>query len=74
MEDRVRLWIAKNTNSNASSPSEWNYRYSTTRDSRATAESWRLRLGFDIVRTVQNLCNDTLALLGYKQNRCLFLT
>lgn len=69
MEDRVRTWIAKNTNSNASSPSEWNYRYSTTRDSRVTAESWRLRLGFDIVRTVQNLCNDTLALLGYKQVR-----
>ncbi|XP_056243917.1 carbohydrate sulfotransferase 1-like isoform X1 [Seriola aureovittata] len=67
MEHRVRMWIAKNTNSNVSSPSEWNYRYSTTRDSRATAESWRLRLGFDIVRTVQNLCNDTLALLGYKQ-------
>lgn len=64
MEDRVRLWIAHNTNSNTS---EWNYRYSTTRDSRATAESWRLRLGFDIVRTLQSLCNETLALLGYKQ-------
>nr|XP_040024935.1 carbohydrate sulfotransferase 1-like [Gasterosteus aculeatus aculeatus] len=67
MEDRVRIWIANNTKSNASSPSEWNYRYSTARDSRATSESWRLRLGFDIVRAVQNLCNDTLALLGYKQ-------
>ncbi|KAM9754438.1 carbohydrate sulfotransferase 1 [Menidia menidia] len=66
MHNRVRTWIAKNTNSNASSPSEWNYRYSTTRDSRAAAENWRLRLGFDIVRTVQNLCNDTLALLGYR--------
>ncbi|XP_061891173.1 carbohydrate sulfotransferase 1-like [Entelurus aequoreus] len=66
MEDRVQAWITKNTNSNLSSPSEWNYRYSTTRDSRVTAESWRLRLGFDIVRTVQNLCNKTLALLGYK--------
>lgn len=66
MEDRVRMWIVQNTNSNVSSPSDWNYRYSTTRDSRATAETWRLRLGFDIVRTVQNLCNDTLALLGYR--------
>ncbi|XP_020496457.1 carbohydrate sulfotransferase 1-like isoform X2 [Labrus bergylta] len=66
MEDRVSLWISKNTNSNVSAPSEWNYRYSTTRDSRAAAESWRLRLSFDIVRTVQRLCNDTLALLGYK--------
>lgn len=67
MEDRVQTWIAKNTNSNVSSRSEWNYRYSTTRDSKVTAESWRLRLGFDIVRTVQNLCNNTLALLGYRQ-------
>lgn len=67
MEDRVQTWIAKNTNANISSPSEWNYMYTTTRDSRATAESWRLRLSFDIVRTVQNLCNDTLALLGYKK-------
>lgn len=66
MEDRVRAWISKNTNGNGSSPSEWNYRYSTSRDSRATAESWRLRLGFDIVRTVQDLCNDTLVLLGYR--------
>lgn len=67
MEDRVQGWISKNTKSNVSSQSDWNYRYSTTRDSRATAESWRLRLSFDIVRTVQSLCNDTLALLGYKQ-------
>lgn len=67
MEDRVRFWVEKNTNSSTTSPSEWNYRYSTSRDSRATAESWRLRLSFDVVRTVQSLCNNTLALLGYKQ-------
>lgn len=67
MEDRVRMWIGRNTNSNVSNPSEWNYKYSTTRDSKVTAESWRLRLSFDIVRTIQNLCNDTLALLGYRQ-------
>lgn len=67
MEDRVHTWIAKNTNSNVTSQSEWNYRYSTTRDSRTTAESWRLRLSFDIVRTVQELCRETLSLLGYKQ-------
>ncbi|XP_061628436.1 carbohydrate sulfotransferase 1-like isoform X1 [Phyllopteryx taeniolatus] len=69
MEDRVQTWIERNTNSNLSAPFEWNYKYSTTRDSRMTAESWRLRLGYDIVRTVQNLCNDTLALLGYKRVR-----
>lgn len=69
MESRVQAWITKNTRSNVSSQSEWNYRYSTSRDSRATAESWRLRLSFDIVKTVQELCTDALALLGYKQVR-----
>uniref|UniRef100_A0A8C5GWI2 Sulfotransferase n=2 Tax=Gouania willdenowi TaxID=441366 RepID=A0A8C5GWI2_GOUWI len=67
MEDRVRTWITKNTKCNVSSLSEWNYKYSTSRNSKETAESWRLRLSFDIVRAVQILCNDTLALLGYKQ-------
>lgn len=69
MESRVQAWITKNTRSNVSSQSEWNYRYSTSRDSRATAESWRLRLSFDIVKTVQELCTDALSLLGYKQVR-----
>lgn len=63
---RVQMWISKNTNNNTGSPADWNYKYSTSRDSRATAESWRLRLSFDIVRTVQALCNDTLAQLGYR--------
>uniref|UniRef100_A0A3P9INB0 Sulfotransferase n=2 Tax=Oryzias latipes TaxID=8090 RepID=A0A3P9INB0_ORYLA len=67
MGQRVRTWISKNTNSNASAQADWNYRYSTARDSRATAESWRLRLGFDVVRKIQSLCSHTLALLGYKQ-------
>ncbi|XP_057691976.1 carbohydrate sulfotransferase 1-like isoform X2 [Corythoichthys intestinalis] len=65
-EDRVLAWISRNTNGNSSAPAEWSYKYSTSRDSRSTAESWRLRLGYDIVRTVQTLCNDTLALLGYR--------
>ncbi|CAL1595576.1 unnamed protein product [Knipowitschia caucasica] len=66
VDQRVLTWINKNTNSNNGSPSDWNYKYSTSRDSRAAAESWRLRLSFDIVRTVQNLCNHTLSLLGYR--------
>ncbi|XP_053741497.1 carbohydrate sulfotransferase 1-like isoform X2 [Synchiropus splendidus] len=66
MDPRVKTWIVRNTNGNISSASDWNDWYSTTRDSRATAESWRSRLSFDIIQTVQNLCNDTLALLGYK--------
>ncbi|XP_063053909.1 carbohydrate sulfotransferase 1-like [Engraulis encrasicolus] len=68
MEPRVLSWIAQNTNVSAlSAASEWHYKYSTARDSRATAESWRLRLNFSIVQAVQSLCNSTLALLGYKQ-------
>lgn len=69
MESRVQAWIRKNTRSNVSSQAEWNYRYSTSRDSRATAENWRLRLSFDIVKTVQELCTDALSLLGYKHVR-----
>lgn len=66
MDERVLAWITRNTNSNTGSPSDWNYKYSTSRDSKATAENWRLRLSFDIVRTVQNLCNSTLSQLGYR--------
>ncbi|XP_010881696.1 carbohydrate sulfotransferase 1 [Esox lucius] len=66
MDKNVHSWIAQNTKSREPSTSEWNYKYSTTRDSKATTESWRLRLSYDIVRTLQTLCNDTLSLLGYK--------
>lgn len=65
MHPRVLSWIAQNTN--VSAPAEWHYKYSTARDSKATAESWRLRLNFSIVQAVQSLCNSTLALLGYRQ-------
>ncbi|XP_076156893.1 carbohydrate sulfotransferase 1 [Alosa pseudoharengus] len=63
---RVLRWIAHNTNV-TNAPAEWHYKYSTARDSKAAAESWRLRLHFSIVQAVQSLCNSTLALLGYKQ-------
>ncbi|KAL7871138.1 hypothetical protein SRHO_G00086350 [Serrasalmus rhombeus] len=63
---RVLTWISQNTNATAPSSTEWNYKYSTSRDSKATAHNWRQRLGFDIVKTVQTLCNTTFALLGYK--------
>ncbi|XP_062404150.1 carbohydrate sulfotransferase 1-like [Sardina pilchardus] len=62
---RVLRWIARNTNV-TNAPGEWHYKYSTARDSKAAAESWRLRLHFSIVQAVQSLCNSTLALLGYK--------
>ncbi|KAF4091696.1 hypothetical protein AMELA_G00039480 [Ameiurus melas] len=62
MDNKVITWISQNTNATSSRKS----RYSTSRDSKTTPESWRLHLSFDIVKTVQTLCNNTLALLGYK--------
>ncbi|XP_075875497.1 carbohydrate sulfotransferase 1 isoform X2 [Nelusetta ayraudi] len=68
MEDQVRTWIAKSTNGSALSKlMTGNARaipYSI--DSKATATSWRLQLRFDIARTLQDECNSTLALLGYR--------
>ncbi|XP_015207492.1 carbohydrate sulfotransferase 1 [Lepisosteus oculatus] len=64
MDEKVRTWIMHNTNRSAIP--EGNYKFSTTRNSKATAESWRLNLAFDIVQTVQTVCNNTLYLLGYK--------
>lgn len=73
MDDQVRMWIAKNTKSSALSrrrTGEANVdSYSTMRDSKAAATSWRLHLRFDIARTLQDLCNNTMALLGYKHVR-----
>ncbi|RXM28996.1 Carbohydrate sulfotransferase 1 [Acipenser ruthenus] len=64
MDDKIHTWILHNTN--ASNAPEGNYKFTTTRNSKATAESWRLNLSFDIVQTVQNLCNTTLSQLGYR--------
>lgn len=62
IDKKVLTWISQNTNGTLST----NSKYSTSRDSKTTPESWRLHLGFDIVKTVQKLCINTLALLGYK--------
>ncbi|XP_060779730.1 carbohydrate sulfotransferase 1-like [Neoarius graeffei] len=62
IDNKVLTWLSQNTNDTSSAKSQ----YSTSRDSKITAESWRLHLGFDIVKTVQTLCNTTLDLLGYK--------
>uniref|UniRef100_A0A8C4X6F0 Sulfotransferase n=1 Tax=Erpetoichthys calabaricus TaxID=27687 RepID=A0A8C4X6F0_ERPCA len=64
MDPKVHTWILQNTN--GSNNAEGNYKFTTTRNSKATAESWRLNLAFDIVQTVQRLCNTTLSQLGYK--------
>uniref|UniRef100_H2ZZY1 Sulfotransferase n=1 Tax=Latimeria chalumnae TaxID=7897 RepID=H2ZZY1_LATCH len=63
-DDKVQRWVLQNTNGSAASIG--NYKYTTSRNSTATAESWRLNLSFDIVQTVQALCNSTLSQLGYK--------
>lgn len=62
IDDRVRTWIAKNTKTGKANANP----FLTTRDSKAAATSWRLRLRFDIAKTLQDLCNNTMALLGYK--------
>ncbi|XP_042191750.1 carbohydrate sulfotransferase 1-like [Callorhinchus milii] len=65
IDSNVKKWLLHNTN--GSSTATGNYKYTTTRNSTATAERWRLNLSFDIVQMVQNLCNDTLTQLGYRQ-------
>lgn len=62
MDDQVRRWIAKNTKTGEANADP----HLTVRDSKAAATSWRLHLRFDIARTLQDLCNNTMALLGYK--------
>ncbi|KAK1785104.1 hypothetical protein P4O66_018204, partial [Electrophorus voltai] len=62
LDTKVLTWIAQNTNSTKKS----NNKFSTSRDSKATLQSWRLRLGFDIVKTMQNLCGTSFALMGYR--------
>ncbi|XP_076841240.1 carbohydrate sulfotransferase 1 isoform X2 [Brachyhypopomus gauderio] len=63
LDPRVLTWIAQNTNST----NKWNYKFSTSRDSRTTLQRWRLQLSFDIVRSMQSLCSTSFALLGYRK-------
>ncbi|XP_078077256.1 carbohydrate sulfotransferase 1 [Mustelus asterias] len=64
MDSQVKKWILQNTR--GTNGAMRNYKYTTTRNSTATAESWRLNLSFQIVQTVQHLCNGTLFQLGYQ--------
>ncbi|XP_067907259.1 carbohydrate sulfotransferase 1-like [Heterodontus francisci] len=64
VDARVKKWILQNTK--GATGTTRNYKYTTTRNSTATAESWRLNLSFQIVQTVQHLCKDTLSQLGYR--------
>lgn len=62
IDTKVLAWISQNTKASPSTGSK----FSTRRNSKTTPENWRLHLGFDIVKTVQTLCTNTLALLGYR--------
>ncbi|XP_038636927.1 carbohydrate sulfotransferase 1 [Scyliorhinus canicula] len=64
VDNQVKKWILQNTR--GTSGTARNYKYTTTRNSTATAESWRLNLSFQIAQTVQHLCNGTLTQLGYQ--------
>ncbi|XP_063301434.1 carbohydrate sulfotransferase 1-like [Pelobates fuscus] len=60
----VQMWIEQNTN--GSIVPSVNFKYSTSRNSAETSENWRLHLCLDIVQKLQELCNVTFSLLGYK--------
>ncbi|KAM8974022.1 carbohydrate sulfotransferase 1-like [Pelodytes ibericus] len=60
----VQTWIEQNTNGSVV-PSV-NFKYSTSRNSAETYENWRLHLCLDIVQKLQDMCNATFSLLGYK--------
>ncbi|KAM4747085.1 carbohydrate sulfotransferase 1-like [Rhinophrynus dorsalis] len=63
-KDNVHRWIERNTN--GSSVPLGNIKFTTSRNSAETAENWRLHLCFDIVQSLQELCNVTFSLLGYQ--------
>ncbi|XP_069484369.1 carbohydrate sulfotransferase 1-like isoform X2 [Ambystoma mexicanum] len=62
-QSQVHKWILQNTNGSVPSG---NYKYTTSRNSTEAAESWRLRLCFNIVQSIQDFCNNTLSQLGYQ--------
>ncbi|MEE6478189.1 hypothetical protein FKM82_011771 [Ascaphus truei] len=60
----VHRWIVQNTNGSVAPFG--NFKFTTCRNSAETAENWRLHLCYDIVRTLQDVCNMTLSQLGYQ--------
>ncbi|XP_043938515.1 carbohydrate sulfotransferase 1 [Protopterus annectens] len=63
MDSNVEEWIQNNTRGGAS---EVRDKFGTVRDSAATAESWRIKISFDIVLYAQRQCEQVLDLLGYR--------
>ena len=64
MDKNVADWIQNNTR--GSSDLSAKHKYGTVRDSAANAESWRLKLPYDMVDYTQTVCQHTLQELGYK--------
>ncbi|XP_037553623.1 carbohydrate sulfotransferase 1 [Nematolebias whitei] len=67
MDKNVKHWIRANTRG-SNEPSA-KHKFGTVRDSAANAESWRLKLSFDIVESTQTVCQKVLKQLGYKAVR-----
>lgn len=60
----VEEWIINNTRGSSDLSSR--QKFTTVRDSAATAENWRVKLSFDMVAYTQTACQPLLQLLGYK--------
>ncbi|KAJ8002697.1 hypothetical protein DPEC_G00161620 [Dallia pectoralis] len=67
MDKNVGDWIQNNTR--GSSDLSARHKYGTVRDSAANAESWRLKLSYDMVDYTQSVCQQVLQELGYKTVR-----
>ncbi|XP_068173418.1 carbohydrate sulfotransferase 1-like [Antennarius striatus] len=64
MSKDVRRWIDANTQVRPGFLTR--LKYGTSRNSSANAESWRLKLGYDMVQYIQTVCGKPLLQLGYK--------
>ncbi|XP_064867358.1 carbohydrate sulfotransferase 1-like [Oncorhynchus nerka] len=64
MDKSVEEWIQ--TNTRGSTELSAKHKYGTVRDSAANAESWRLKLSYDMVEYTQATCHKVLHQLGYK--------
>ncbi|XP_014003341.1 carbohydrate sulfotransferase 1 [Salmo salar] len=64
MDKNVGDWIQNNTR--GSNDLSAKHKYGTVRDSAANAESWRLKLSYDMVDYTQTVCQQVLQELGYK--------
>ncbi|KAJ8252021.1 hypothetical protein COCON_G00213330 [Conger conger] len=64
LDQNVVKWIKRNTRGSKELSAK--HKYGTVRDSAANAESWRLKLSFEIVDYTQNVCQQVLHQLGYK--------